>query len=566
MRTPPAPRRALLLPPWARLSLVALAPLAALLLLRPAATPSPARAAAPAVAATPTATAVAEQGLCTMEGVQEPADDVVERGQLLEMRLRLSADCPEESRGRADIYLLVDRSASMNEAGKFEAAQLAARQFVENIDFARHRVGVVPFSDSASVDQTLTDDPDRLVRALERIDAPFGGTNIAAAIELADRELTFTGRTEAVSVIVLLTDGRQSSEASMIAAAENAAARGVVLFAIGLGADAASDTLRRIAASPDHYYYAPAAEDLAEVYARIAEMILSFTVTDVRVFDQLARGVQRVPGPFGEPRREGLGPLTWWRPFLTPEETRLVHGVRLGRIGPFQPSDAVWVEYTDGDGVRRRSDITPAQVQVIAPSVYTLFLPTALRDHCYPAERYADVVLAIDASASMQGEKIESALAGARAFLDILGPQPGGSQAAIVRYDREASLVWPLTDDRAALDAALAGIRTGAGTRLDRGLATAIEELEGPRRRSGHRPVIVLLSDGRQVEARLSVGEMAEYARLVGITSFAVGLGTDVDREVLNEVAGSPARVFVAPDAADLESIYRQVAGEVRCR
>lgn len=515
--------------------------------------------------ATPTATAVAEAGLCTLSGWQAPGSTVVERGQIVPIELRLSADCPVEARGRADIFVVVDRSASMKDGGKFDAAKAAVSQFIDNIDFVRHRVGLVPFSDSAYVAQTLIDRPDRLVRALDGMDAPAGGTNIAAAIELADRELQVTRRPAAVGVLVVLTDGKQSSEASMLAAANIAREHGFVIFAVGLGTDASQEALRRIATSADHYYYAPSADDLADIYERIAALIRSFTVTDVRIFAYLAGGVSLGPG--GEPAsRDGLGPLSWWRAFLTPTESAIPFSVRMGQVGRHPVTQAAWAEYMDGDGVRRRAEIAPIELEVVEPSIHTLFLPLALQDYCFPSLRYADVALVIDASASMAGEKLARAVGGARAFIERLNLGVEGHQVAIVRYDREAQVVAGLTADAAALDSALSGIAAGAGTRIDLGISTAIDELTGPRHRPANQGVIVLLSDGRQVEARPSVSNAAAQARALGLTTFVIAFGTDADVEVLLEVAGRPSRLWLAPDAEALEAIYREVAGVVVCR
>jgi len=524
--------------------------------------------AAPALArtaATVTTTPAADAGVCSLSGWQSPGSTVVERGQIVPIEIRLSADCPPESRGRADIMLLMDRSASMKEDGKFEAAKAAVNQFVENIDFTRHRVGLVPFSDSAYVAQPLIDRPERLVRALAGLEAPSGGTNIAAAIELATREVMVTRRLAAVGVLVVLTDGRQSSEASMVAAAANARERGFVIFSVGLGADAAQDTLRRIATSTDHYYFAPTADDLADIYEQIAALIRSFSVTDVRIFARLSPGVSLGPG--GEPAsREGLGPLIWWRAFLTPTESAIPFSIRMGQLGRHAITQEAWVEYMDGDGIRRRAEIAPVELEVIEPSVRTLFLPQVLRDHCFPSLRFADVALVIDASASMEGEKLARAVAGARAFIDRLDLAAESHQVAVIRYDREPHLVSPLTGDPAAVSAALDTITAGAGTRIDLGITAAVDELSGPRHRQANQGVIVLLSDGRQVEARPSVSNAAALARAHGLTVFVIAFGTDADLEVLLEIAGNPSRLWLAPDAAALEAIYTEVAGVVVCR
>ncbi len=259
------------------------------------AVPHPNRAAAqvglsptPTRAPTPTATAVAEPGLCSVVGEQRADAAQVEVKQPLGMRFHLRAVCPDDVRGRADILLLIDNSASMTEGGKWGAAKAAVLEFITRVDFDRNRVGLVPFNSSAYVAQPLTFNQDYLTRALAALPAPQNNTDIAAAITLADKELSLVGRREAVHILVVLTDGQSSAEA-MHAAAGRARARGVVLFAIGLGADAAQDELRKLADSPSHYYFAPGPEALAEIYTRIASLIREVLVTDVVVVDRLGQ-------------------------------------------------------------------------------------------------------------------------------------------------------------------------------------------------------------------------------------------------------------------------------------
>lgn len=73
-------------------------------------------------------------------------------------------------------------------------------------------------------------------------------------------------------VAVLLTDGRPTpgtrEDAQTIA--NRLRQRGGSLFTIGLGADADATFLAELADSPGHYDHAPTAEDLADIYDRIA--------------------------------------------------------------------------------------------------------------------------------------------------------------------------------------------------------------------------------------------------------------------------------------------------------
>jgi len=514
----------------------------------------------------PTATAVSGSGVCTVTGEQSAAPAQIEIRQTVGLGYTLHADCPEDNRGRSDILLLFDNSNSMRDLGKIDAAKAAVRQFIDRVDFNRHRVGLAPFSDSAYVAQPLTFNRDFLVRALNGLAEPNGGTNIAAAITLGDNELLAAGRRVAVPILVLLTDGRSSAE-PMFAAAARARARGVVLFAVGLGADAAQDELRAVASSPEHYYFAPGPEALAEIYTRIANLIREVMITDVVIRETLDPDAAYVDGT-GSPRAPlvtGGRELAWAIPFITGDATALGYEVRVGRAGRVRPSQTIWVDYADGDGTRRQVAIAPAEVEVVVPETRWIHLPVAWNNQCLPSPRGADIVLAIDSSSSMTGAKLDQAVAAARQFVDQLDLRL--DRAAVVRFDSEGELLQPLTRDRAAIERALGRLALGTGTRLDRAILVATETAVGLTPSVGNRPVIVLLSDGRQTGAADStVHEAARQAQARGVAIYAIGLGDDVDRALLLAIAGNPARTRFAPQPEDLVEIYRQLAGVVGCK
>lgn len=516
-----------------------------------------------APAATPTATVDPSPGMCTLTASQTVDARTIERGQSVGLLVSLTAECPVQAQGRSDIMLAVDVSSSMNDFGKFAAAQDAVRAFVADVDFSRHRVGLVLFNDSAFVAQTITDQPDRLVAAMAAVPRGSGGTNIAHAIATADGELALRGRPTAVSIVVLMTDG-QSSEDPANSAARAARARGTVLFAIGLGEDAAQDVLRRLASSPEYFYYAPDADGLSDVYAQIAALIRNIVVTDVWLTDVQDPAAGYVPGSGWPEEPTTTVPLRWRTSYVAGVPTIIRYRVRIDRIGQVAPSDRLWVEYVDGDGARRRLDIQAATIEVLEPVIHTIHLPVAFRHRCVPVTQRADVVLALDTSSSMAGTKLDQARQAAKLFVGLLDLP--GDQAAIVSYAQTATLVQPLTTDLAALERAVDGLGYTLGTRIDRGIEAAAGELTGPRRRAANRSVLVLMSDGIQLEEPETAHAWAEYAWALGIVVYTVALGGDADRPTLRALADHPSHAYFAPDTEDLRDIYAQVAGAVRCR
>ncbi|MFN8423720.1 MAG: VWA domain-containing protein [Anaerolineae bacterium] len=197
-----------------------------------------------------------------------------------------------------------------------------------------------------------------------------------------------------------------------------------------------------------------------------------------------------------------------------------------------------------------------------------VYLPFTLRAACKPQPRPVDVVLLVDTSSSMAGDKLAAAKDAAVIFVDQLDLRSGGDRAAVVGFDETAHVDRTLTTSRGAIVRALEGLTTSPGTRLDLGLDAAAAELTGARMRAGADRAIVVLTDGRpQGGTEDAVREAAGRARAAaGAGVWAIGLGEDVLADVLTEVTGDAARVFVAPGPAELAAIYRAVASGIVCR
>jgi hypothetical protein len=118
------------------------------------------------------------------------------------------------------------------------------------------------------------------------------GTRLDLALEGGRTALTGPGRDPAhTPVLVLLTDGLPnrvptpapsgSQEDTVLAAAARAKAAGIRLYTIGVGRPDAPDLadrinpdlLRAAASAPEMYYQAPDAEDLARIYAEVADTL-----------------------------------------------------------------------------------------------------------------------------------------------------------------------------------------------------------------------------------------------------------------------------------------------------
>lgn len=168
-------------------------------------------------------------------------------------------------------------------------------------------------------------------------------------------------------------------------------------------------------------------------------------------------------------------------------------------------------------------------------------------------ERQFGVVLAIDASESMQGQPIKSAMAAARAFAAHRNPN---QQLAVLTFNGGVQVVQPLTTSSGAIRSALSRIpKLSYGTHIYDALEQGAKLLADAHVETGS---IVLLSDGADVG---SVARPAAVLRtLTGqhVRTFTVGLAsTAFDPRSLRQAATRTGGSYAqAARASDLTPIF----------
>jgi len=537
-------------------------------------------------------------------------------GEKTKVTLRLDGDCPALYE-KADIMLVVDRSGSM-EGEKIIAAQAAVQTFVGLMDLGRDQVGLVAFQSDTRLMVPLTQDAARIRAAAAQL-TPIGGTNISAAIDMAVAELEGTNhRREAKPIIVLMTDGVpfNNSRLRTLASGDRAHFAGITTYAIGLGLDVDPDLLRIVARSPEHYFFAPSAAELEDVYRKIARRIAAsvllkrVTITDhVPANMAYQSGSAEPPAVWDAARRTLTWTLTqvpftgvemsyWLEPLEVGEWPTNVSADYDGTDGLDQPEKGIFpiprVIVIAPDRPTPTRTVTPSPT--VPPTVTPLptvtltrtprptatsrptpvYVPIVFNNRCFA--KHTDVVLVIDTSTTMRRTmpdgrvKMEGAKDAARAFLEQLAFEPdmqrGRDQAAIVWFNNTSRTEQALTSDRAALGRAIDRLTSVEGTRIDLGLKNAHQELI-LRHRPENTPAVVLLSDGEP--NRVTITEVFNIASdlkrdPIRITLFTVGFGDDVREAHLRTIATRPDLYVFAPTAWDLTRIYRQIAGKLVCR
>jgi predicted ribosomally synthesized peptide with SipW-like signal peptide len=175
-----------------------------------------------------------------------------------------------------------------------------------------------------------------------------------------------------------------------------------------------------------------------------------------------------------------------------------------------------------------------------------------------------EVALVSDVSGSMGAPdagpggltRIEALRNSATSFVDNLS---NPDEAAAISFASSASVDQELTTDYQAVKDAISNYGSGGGTNIAAGLDTGTDELlNGTNATAGASKVIILLSDGGSASGPALAAATA--AKDAGIRVFTIALGSGAATGLLEDIASSPDDAFVAADAADLDTVYAEIA------
>ena len=168
-----------------------------------------------------------------------------------------------------------------------------------------------------------------------------------------------------------------------------------------------------------------------------------------------------------------------------------------------------------------------------------------------------DIALIIDCSGSMRwGEKISNAKKAAGRFLNDINPS---AHIGLVSFQTNARIEIGLTQDFKALRQAIENLDAFGENSDEEAIALSRDQVLV---NSENVNVLVLLADGIPNNRNAMLRE-AELAKQQGIQIIAIGVGDDVDSDLLKQVASSPEDYYFVEESIHLELAFSTIAGRL---
>jgi Ca-activated chloride channel family protein len=443
-------------------------------------------------------------------------------------------------KGPSTIVLLVDNSESMSR--RMEGVKRAAEFFARSLGEG-DRLMVVPFNHNIGTITGPTGDVPTIVEAIGAMKAG-GGTAILDAVQQGARLLQGS---EGRRGIILITDGfDENSTIDLDTAIEAAQKQQATVYAVGIGG------VTGVSLQGERTFRAITDRTGGRAFFPWVDTELAAVARDT-VKDQQTRYLITYT-PTNQAKDGSWRAITFQLP--PGYKARAREGYRAPMPAPVRNT----MEFTVTDRSRGFVNIAADQLEVVEDGVVQKI------DTFQEAVDPVGIALLLDASGSMT-RSAEMVRATAREFVAAVRPE---DSLAMITFADEPVFGHLLGTNREHSLTAIHKYATGGGTALYDGLWNGLLHLKSaPGRRA-----IVVLTDGRD-ENRTSTGpasthtlaDVQNLARQVGAAIFPIGLGSRVDRGLLEQLAqASGGQAYVADDAAKLSEPFRHIIENLRQR
>lgn len=196
---------------------------------------------------------------------------------------------------------------------------------------------------------------------------------------------------------------------------------------------------------------------------------------------------------------------------------------------------------------------------------------TAIKDVFKMTKKRTTVVILLDTSGSMQGDKLANAIEGTINFINHLEQDDEVYVYSFNNYLERLQPYGRVGDVVEGLRQSLRGLHAGGYTTLYDSVCTAVsrakrrqgvDEAQDEKRLYG----IVVLSDGRDTASNLDRGQMINCMPsgedVEGIKIFTIAYGSDADEEILERISDQTNGKAYTGDPSTVEEVYLAISYE----
>jgi len=238
--------------------------------------------------------------------------------------------------------------------------------------------------------------------------------------------------------------------------------------------------------------------------------------------------------------------------FLTSEESQ-----RLAMSYGFRPTNtSVPLDHpiseamgVDPQGVQNILDIPPAEVIVATKNTWK------------ENRKRADILLVVDISGSMDGEKLELVKAGLETFLLNLLPE---DRVGLVTFSGQTMVPIqpaPLSENRIALQTAIQNMQALDQTALYDAVAEAQDMMRALEPTEDQRiQAMIVLSDGDDNASAITLDQLAQEHGEAGISIFPIAYGADANMTALERIADFSRTIVVQGSTGDIAQVFENMS------
>lgn len=202
-------------------------------------------------------------------------------------------------------------------------------------------------------------------------------------------------------------------------------------------------------------------------------------------------------------------------------------------------------------------DLDQPQIVFSSPSVDTIY---SVQELWQSARKNVNLVMLIDVSGSMRGNKIDNVLVAAEQFVNQMGDD---DYITIIAFSDTLNVIASHEQVGASRNSVINAIR-GLQAVGDTALYDAIGEganLIGSTSSSNTTNALVVLTDGQDTFSyRFTQQEAIEVAGQNDTTVFTIAYGSDADENVLSQIAVGANGNFYLGDEASISEIYQEMS------